>query len=59
MIEEWYRVIPFNVFAMVVCFALTGVEGRIVTVLVTRIETVEIIVLPLSAKDKVGRWKEE
>lgn len=57
--EEWCKVIPFIVFAMVVCFALTDVEGRIVKVLVTRIETVEIIVLPLSAKDKVGRWTEE
>lgn len=59
VVEEWCRVIPFIVFAMVVCFALTGVEGRIVRVLVTTIETVEIIVLPLSTEDKVGRWTEE
>lgn len=59
MDEEWYRVIPFIVFANVVCFALTGVEGTIVRVLVTTIETVEIIVLPFSTEDKAGKWTEE
>lgn len=59
MVEERYRVIPFIVFENVVCFALTGVEGRIVRILVTTIETVEIIVLPVSTEDKAGRWTEE
>lgn len=59
VVEEWYRVIPFIVFANVVCFAVIGVEGRIVRALVTTIETVEIIVLPFSTEDKAGRWTEE
>ena len=57
--KEWCRVISFIVFATLVYFALTGVEGIIVRVLVTTIETVEITVLPLSAEDKIGRWTEE
>lgn len=59
VLDEWCRVIPFIVFAIVVCFALTGVESRIVRVLVTTIETVEIIVLPISTENKIGRWLEE